>query len=405
MKMKTIWIINQECATPALGIAGRHHYFAQELGRRGYKVYLIIGSYHHLRNDSNSIQAVNPFYTLIEIPTFRYGGSKSFIRIINWEIFRLKISSLGHKIPDNPDVIYYSSLSLVGVLAAVKLKKMFGAKLCFEVRDIWPLSLVEVGKVSAKHVYVRYLQKIEDLAYREADWVISNLKNAQQHMLSRGMAQGKFSWIPNGISFENLKKIARTNKRTELKLKKNEMTIGYCGSLNNANSPFNLVEAARILRDDKRFKFVICGDGINRQKLRDLCTQYNLNNVDFWEKVSQNKVPDVLDKFDVCYLGLPKLCIFEYGVSPNKLFEYMSASKPIIYAVDSGTYRPVLDAKCGIEIAPDNPQELVSAAIKMYDLDRVDLGEIGRNGFRYVEKNHVYENLCDNLISLWEDKH
>lgn len=403
--MKTIWIINQESATPASGNAGRHHYFAQELGRRGYEVYLIVGSYYHLRNDKNdTIIAENSFYKLIEIPTFRYSGSKSILRIVNWEIFRLKIARLRHKIPATPDIIYYSSLSLVGVLGAIKLKKMFGAKLCFEVRDIWPLSLVEVGKVSQNHIYVKYLQKIEDLAYREADWVISNLKNAEQHMVSRGMAQGKFSWIPNGISLENLKEKSRTSKRSELGLSNNELIIGYCGSLNNANSPFNLVEAARILRDDKRFKFVICGDGINRQKLRDLCTQYNLNNVDFWEKVSQNKVPDVLDKFDVCYLGLPKLSIFEYGVSPNKLFEYMSASKPIIYAVDSGTYRPVLDAKCGIEVAPDNPQELVSAAIKMYDLDRVDLGEIGRNGFRYVEKNHVYENLCDNLISLWEDK-
>lgn len=402
--MKTIWIINQEAATPTTGNAGRHHHFAQELGRRGYKVYLITAGWHHLINENiKEKQAYNQFYTLIHIPTFRYRGSKSIMRIINWEIFRLRIVSLRHKIPDHPDVIYYSSLSLVGVVGAIKLKRMLGAKLCFEVRDIWPLSLIQLGIVSKKHIYAKYLQKIEDLAYREADWVISNLKNAEQHMLSRGMARGKFSWIPNGISLKNLNDNSRSNNRVSSDVSKNELTIGYCGSLNHANSPFNLVEAARILREDKRFKFVICGDGINRKNLIDLCFQYNLDNVSFLEKVAQEYVPDVLDKFDVCYIGLPKLEVFQFGVSPNKLFEYMSAAKPIIYAIDSGDYTPIRDANCGIEIAPDNPQDLVSAAKKMCDMSKAQLKEFGHNGFRYLEENHIYEKLCDRLICLWKD--
>ncbi|MFX4721692.1 glycosyltransferase WbuB, partial [Acinetobacter baumannii] len=73
----------------------------------------------------------------------------------------------------------------------------------------------------------------------------------------------------------------------------------------------------------------------------------------------------MLDKFGACYIGLKKDPLFRFGVSPNKLFDYLYAGKPVIYAIDSGKYKPVSDAGAGYEVTPENTDELVCTIEKL----------------------------------------
>ena len=401
--MKTIWIINQDGSTPETGYGGRHHYFAQELGRRGYRVYFVIARWHHLLAHGDSrlpLIEQRDLYTVVRIPVFRYRHAHSKWRVINWEVFRMLLPGLLHRIPHRPDVIYYSSLSLVGVLGAQKLAERTGARLVFEARDIWPLSLQVLRGLQAKHPYVRYLRRIEVRAYSRANAVISNLRNAVSHMVDAGMDASKFTWIPNGVSREEKATPELLSAETEARLPKGKFIIGYTGSLNTATVPINLVEAAEILRDETDIAFVIVGKGYERENLAKMIQNRRLKNVTLIDEIPKRQVPTMLAAFDACYIGLQSTPLFKLGVSPNKLFDYLASGRPTLYAVDSGDYHPVEEVGAGIEIEPENSVALADAIMKLRSHTPEQRAEMGRRGIEAVEQQYTYEDLTDKLESV-----
>lgn len=401
--MKTIWIINQDGSTPETGYGGRHHYFAQELGRRGYRVYFVIASWHHLLTQGDTPlprMEVRDFYTVVRVPVLRYHHAESKLRAINWEIFRLCLPGLLRRIPHRPDVIYYSSLSLVGSLGAEKLARRTGARLVFEVRDIWPLSLQVLRGLPASHLYIRYLRRIEVRAYAEADAVISNLRNAVSHMIEAGMDASKFTWIANGVSREEKATPEPLLAETTARLPKDKFIVGYTGSLNTANAPFNLVEAAGLLREHDDIAFVIVGKGYEKENLARMIQDRGLQNVTMIDAIPKRQVPTMLAALDACYIGLPSSPLFQLGVSPNKLFDYLASGRPTLYAVDSGDYHPVEEAGAGIEIEPENPLALADAIIKLKSLTPEQRAEMGRRGIETVKRHYTYEELTNTLEAV-----
>ena len=189
-KSKVIWLINQYGSLPKTGIGGRQRYFARELSMIGHKVYYIASRLNHLIIDRASeisapeIEKFERFYFL-RIPSIHYKNSYDKKRIINWFYFAFKLLSIGKKLKDNPDVIIYSSPSLIGFVSANILAKKYNAKLIFDVRDIWPLTFTEIGGYSKKTPFIMLLQFIEDFAYKKSDHIISNLKKLNNDIKTR----------------------------------------------------------------------------------------------------------------------------------------------------------------------------------------------------------------------------
>src|SRR5690606_26096320 len=167
-------------------------------------------------------------------------------------------------IPERPSAVLCSSPSLISFLGAKRLARRFQARLVFEVRDIWPLTLTEIGGYSRKHPFIRFLQWVEDMAYRDSDRVVSNLKFAVEHMVNRGMRRPKFKWIPNGISVDEVRVSTTLNDNVAAIIPKGKFIVGYTGTLGFSNALDTLIEAANILRDYSDIAFVIVGDGKER---------------------------------------------------------------------------------------------------------------------------------------------
>ena len=107
-----------------------------------------------------------------------------------------------------------------------------------------------MGGYSHKHPFIRFLQWIEDYAYKKSDKVISVLPNAKEHMVNRGMLNEKFIWIPNGIHSTELENAEPLNKSVENILPRDKFVIGYTGTFGLANNLNSLIEAAKILKKE-----------------------------------------------------------------------------------------------------------------------------------------------------------
>lgn len=405
---KTVWIVHQYASTPETGMGGRHYYLAKELVKQGYQVYLITSASHHLLREKPKfegrfkMEAIEGFTVVwVKMPDYDEAHSKQ--RALNWFLFPWRIQKLASLIPDKPDTVLVSSPSSVAFLGAQRLAKKFRARLVFEVRDIWPLTLTEIGGYSPKHPFIRCLQWVEDKAYRDSNVVISNLKNSVEHMVSRGMQREKFTWVPNGFSLDEVNQKAPLNSIAASQLPENKFIVGYTGALGVANALDTLVEAAERLQHYSDIAFVLVGGGKEKHTLLALVKEKKLSNVHFVESIPKVEIQAMLSKFDACYIGLTKDPLFRFGVSPNKLFDYLYSGKPILYGIDSGNYKPVEEAQAGIQVPAQDPNQLADAILILYQMPLEQRDVMGANGRKAATEHYEYGQLSEKFAGVLFD--
>jgi glycosyltransferase involved in cell wall biosynthesis len=274
--------------------------------------------------------------------------------------------------------------------------RRFGARLVFEVRDLWPLTLQELGGFSSRHPLVAFMQRLEDYAYRVSDSVVSVLPAADRHMVARGMDPAKFRYLPNGIDLGAANGSGAAPPAVREMLRPGAFTVGFVGTLGRANVVETLIDAARLLPPDG-FQIVIVGQGSERESL--LARAANAPHVAFTGPVAKQRVASVVGLFDACYVGYRNNPLYRFGVSPNKLYDYMAAGRPVLFAADAAN-QPVAEADCGCTVAPEDPVALAEAIRSLAAYSPAERARLGANARAYVERHHSYSGLADELAEI-----
>ena len=388
IKNKNIWIINQYAGSSNHGMTFRSYFLAKEFIKR-HRVTIFSASFSHVMSNPPSVsktyteENINGVeYLWLKVPVYKQ--SKSLSRLISMFIFLYRLFFLNVKKRDTPDVIIVSSTSPLPIWKAYFWAKRFNAKLIFEVRDIWPLSIMELGGFKKTNPFVVLLQITENFAYKVSDYVVSVLPKAFEHMKHHGLDLPRFKYIPNGIEIKTMIKTDEVNKDV--------FKIGYAGTLGIANALKYLIHAAHLIKESN-IEIHLLGNGPEKQTLMEMVKDKNISNVYFHDAVPKNKVGIFLSKMDALFIGWHFSKIYRFGISANKLFDYLASAKPIIHSVDAGN-DPVLEAKAGISVKPENPKEIADAILKLYKMPESKRNDLGQNGRVYVEKYHSYEQLA-----------
>lgn len=399
--MSRIWLINQYASTPTTGIGGRHHYLAKELVRLGHEVTLIAARRHHLLGEDVDVDTLPTEeqvdgYRLIRIDVPRYSHAHSKRRILAWLTFAVKIPNLRRQKRAAPDAVLCSSPSLVSYLGAEWLAKATGARLVFEARDMWPLTLVEIGGYSSLHPFIRLLQWIEDRAYTRSNRVVSNAKGAVDHMVSRGMDRNKFTWVSNGIALDEVQNPIPLAADFKAHIPTDGLRVVYTGTLGAANALETLIDAAALLRDLPDVHILLVGQGRLRVDLEARCHALGLRNVRFLGPVSKAQVQAVLAECDVCYIGWMKSPLYRWGIAANKIPEYLFSGKPILHAFSGGN-DPISEFDAGITIPAEDPQALADAIRRLHAMPEAERQRLGTNGHRAAREYYDYAKLAQRL--------
>jgi glycosyltransferase involved in cell wall biosynthesis len=315
-------------------------------------------------------------------------------------VFAIKVYFLPIRLVGKPDIIVVSSMPIFPVLSGYWLKLRYKAKaFIFEIRDIWPLTLILLGGVSKNHPAARIIGWFEKFGYKKADIVVSLLPNAKPHIEEIAKAGSKFVYIPNGLDEGVLKKESAPLEYLE-QIPTDRFVIGYTGTLGLANALEYFVEAAELLKDDPRFFFVIVGDGYLKEELMNQSKEFG--NILFFPKVRKNQVASFLQKFDLCFVGRNDTPLFKHGVSANKYFDYMLASKPIL---DSNNLikDPVELSGCGLIVKPDSADTIREGIILMHSLGSEELMLMGQKGKEFVKEFHNLTFLSNEYIKLFQN--
>lgn len=404
-----ILLVNHYAGSPQYGMEYRPYYLAREWVQAGHTVTIVAASFSHLRSDNPVIKGV---VTEELIDGIRYvwlntspyeGSSMGRIRNMLQFIWRLRTYVKNKLANEAIDAVIASSTYPLDIYAAHEVQKRHNARFIFEVHDLWPLSPMELGNIPAWHPYIMLMQKAENDAYRFCDTVVSLLPCAKEHMTAHGLEPSKFVCLPNGITIDEwqYKIELLPNKHNQLLTKLRQegyFIVGYAGTHGISNALDALVQSAALTYNQK-IAYVFVGQGPKKTELMQLA--YDLQNVYFLDPVSKSAVPTLLSSFDICYIGAQRNPLYRFGVSPNKLMDYMMAGKPIIYAIEAGN-DPVQEAGCGISVSAEDPQEIAEAVRTLMNITPTEREAMGQRGKEYVMRHHDYRVIADRFLKVLE---
>lgn len=403
--MTNILLINHYASYPEQGMEFRPYYLAKKWVEWGNNVTIAAGTYSHLRlkqpkTGHQNVDGIDYLW----LWTNQYQGN-GVMRLIGMLIFTLQLilRSVFISLKVRPDVVIASSTYTLDIFPAYLIAKMSRATLVFEIHDLWPLTLIEVGGMSKHHPFCLLMRLGEWFAYKFSDKVVSIIPLAYKHVAKDGVVAENFLHVPNGIHLESM--VSRSSISEDLTSLISQakddgnLCIGYAGSINAINNLQAVLQAAKDLQDEK-VVFFILGPGSDRDNLINMQQEMGLANVVIYQQIPKNTVYDFLQAMDVLYLGGLKGPLFrEFGMSSNKLFDYMYVGRPVIEAWDDGG-KLVERAACGFSIPADEPLELVKVIKQIQVMNHVDLEKMGQKGKKYVLEHHDYNVLARNFLDF-----
>jgi hypothetical protein len=389
----------------------RHFFFAKELAKRGHNITLI-KSRSSFVSEHSKLDFFFEIHYEDNIKVITLNGpiikrGFSLIRIFTWFQFEYYLFKYLKNCKSNFDVILVSSLSIFTFITGVWYKRRILKPLIIEVRDIYPLTLVEIGKFKRYNPLVIILNLIEKYGYSNADYIVSSLENLNKHIETRIKKNFKFEWIPTGadVSLYNQLDVIKFdlkyyNQISAIK-SKGFFIIGYAGTIGKANSLeiiFNLAE--KFQNNQKKVYFLFIGEG---PMLEYYSLKYkHLENVMFNKFVSKNILSNYLSQCDILINSWSDSVLYEFGISPNKWNEYMFSERPflLLYNYESKIFN---EANCGWQVGTIDKDLIYNKILEIKLLSNEELKDIGMNGKNYLLNSLSYDQLTDKFEKIFED--
>ena len=289
------------------------------------------------------------------------------------------------------DLIICESPPLFLGISAWLLKKIKGAKLLFNVSDLWPESAEKLGLVTNR-LFLRMAAVLEKFMYKNSHLISGQTQGIVKSISDRFPSKPIF-WLRNGVSPDLFDpKLKYENYRQRLGVNDSDFVLFYGGILGHAQGLEVILKAASITRNPQ-IKFVLAGEGPVKNELLALKKDMNLVNVNFVSSFTKKEMPSVINSIDVALVPLKKLELFT-GAIPSKIFESLAMGKPIILGVD-GEARELFieDGKCGLFVEPENENDLADMINYIFE-DKGLYEELSKNAFDYVRKNFDRDKIA-----------
>lgn len=404
-----ILLVNHYAGSPYHGMEFRPFYLAREWIKAGHKVLIVASSYSHIRYNQPSSHGLVVDENISGVqyrwyPTPAYLGN-GMGRVKNIFAFLLALRRDSRRLASvfRPDVVIASSTYPMDIWPAQFIAKLSSARLVYEVHDLWPLSPIELGGMSRWHPFILLVQWAEDYAYKSADLVVSMLPKTLDYMVSRGLRPSKWRYVPNGVDVQewSSSSVLPDFAHTVLQAVKSRgfPVLGYAGTHGVANALDVLLDAAHLLKG--RIEVVLVGTGPKRDHLIRRVALEGLSNVTMLPSVPKMAMPKLLEAFDLAFIGWHANPLYRFGISPNKLMDYMMAGKPIVHSVAAGN-DPVKEVGCGITVPPNNPEAITAAVLALCSMTPGQRLEMGLKGKTFVLSERTYGVLAREFLNIIE---
>jgi glycosyltransferase involved in cell wall biosynthesis len=393
---RNVWLINHYAQEPGGPGGTRHYSLAYHIKDYMWQITIIAASVElntgHQRlsiNEQTRFETISGVdYLWVKTPAYKGSGIKRIVNMLVFAIQILRKNVLSALVP--PDVIIGSTVHPFAALAGAILAHRYKVPFIFEVRDLWPQTLIEMGRIKKNSLYAFFLRRIESYLCNKAVKIITLLPRAADYFSVIGVEEEKVVWISNGVELNKFR--SKTNA-----LSHNIFVLMYFGAIGPANDLETLLNALVIVKRNNysaNLRVRLIGEGPLKHFLISRAEDLGISDFVFFEPaVSKNCIPCVAseaDAFVICVKNLPRL--YRYGISMNKLFDYMAAARPIVMS-SCAINDIVSDSNSGITVEAENCEALAQAIIDLINMPSSYREAMGLNARKYVEAHFDYKIL------------
>lgn len=402
---KVVWLLNHYVQEPSGSGATRHFSLARHALDNGVQIVLIGASVEHLTgrqrlSDHEDFRVEqHEGVTFLWVRTRSYSGKESgrMLNMLDYT-YRVLKAETTRKLPA-PDLIIGSSVHPFAAFAGERLARRLRVPFVFEVRDLWPETLIQMGRIKRSSLMARVMRWLESYLCRRARKIITLLPNAGEYIEGLGVARQKTVWISNGVDLDRFPYHVPEHRQT--------LSFLYLGAHGQANGLDSVIKAiARVQHDDPgcpvKFRFV--GDGPLKPALMRLAGELGVaERVRFEPPVPKNAIPALVTEADAFIVNVRNLPLYRYGISMNKLFDYLAAGRPTVFA-GSSVNNPVAEAGAGCSVPADDVEGMADAIERIVAMSYPERLAMGERGREYVQQHFSYrqlaKSLCDELLPL-----
>ncbi|MFM2289698.1 MAG: hypothetical protein RL684_2841 [Pseudomonadota bacterium] len=259
-----------------------------------------------------------------------------------------------------PDVVVATSPQFFCAVGGWLLSAVRRLPFVFELRDLWPASIVAVGAMR-KSLVIRLLEKLELFLYRRADAIVSVTYSFRDDLAARGVPADKVHVVVNGVDLDRYAPMPRDAELAAQFDLGDRFVVGYLGTHGMAHALDKVLEGVERLRHEPGIAFFFAGGGAERARVEALVAERGLTNVRLIPRQPKEMMPRLWSLCDVALIPLRDTPVFA-TVIPSKLFECMGMGLPVVMSLPRGeATRIVEDTGCGIVVPPEDPAALADA--------------------------------------------
>ena len=405
--MKVAWLFNHYALPPGEPGGNRHYYLARNLLNHNWKTYIIASDVNYLTHKKILKCKHDFFKQIIDRITFIWvkvpiSKGNGIMRILSMIFYTLKVlsPSCTRKLPF-PNLIVGSSVHPFAALSACIIANRLNVPFIFEVRALWPETLVAYKKIKQNGIICSLLRILEKHLYTNASKIIVTLPNASEYITSLGINKNKIAWVSNGVEIDLYKYVTLKEDNPNI------FTLVYLGSHGQSNDLDILLDAMRIIQKNKISKKRIClkliGDGPLKESLINKVKSKKISDVSFHTPVQKNDIPKVTSCADAFVILVPRLPeLYKYGISMNKIFDYLACKRPTLIATDYYP-NPISESGAGYSVCSGDPASLANAINRLALLSNKERNQMAIDGFEYLKQNHCFNFLSRKLASVFDN--
>lgn len=391
---------------PEMGApAARVHELSRQWVRQGHAVTVLTGFAHHptgiksaedrwrvtRRETVDGIDVVRSYvYAAPNAGTWR--------RMASYVSFFGSAALIGAARVSRPDVVVATSPQLLCACAGYVLARWKRVPFVFEVRDLWPESIVAV-EAMRENLIVRGLKRVARYLYEHSSRIVTVGQGYKRQIEQRySIPPERIDVVPNGIDLETFVPSPRDNEVRRQYGWGDRLVLLYVGTHGMAHALHVVLEAALQFRDDPRKLFVFVGEGARKEQLKRRAAELHLDNVQFIDQQPKTRIPLFYAACDIGLVTLRNTPLFQ-DVLPSKIFEYLGMQRPVILSVDGEARKLVQDAGSGVFVPPEDAAALADAIRSLAEQPAL-LESMGRSGRRFVETHYRRETLAKEYLEL-----
>ena len=402
MKNLRILIVHQNALPPERAGIKRHFIIASELARRGHEVHILTGNRDYLtgkliREAGQEPELLeNVWFHWINVPDF---SANTQTRLFGYYSFARAAKRM--RFENNFDIVIGSSPNLLSADAALRISKAMNAKFILEIRDIWPLSIIELGFAGKWNPLILWFSRIEKKLYKSAHFIFSSMPFFSKYLTDIGFEalQDKLMVVRQPIQDSDIQSAPQNGKKP--------LKLVYAGAIRPANRVDIIIDALAIFQTkypEIPFHMTVIGSGQCKDELISYAAEKCGEKITFTGSISdRKKLIKELSKFDFGLIYLANSNLYKYGTSLNKMLDYMAAGLPILQST-AQPGQSAYDAGAGIFADLGNAEDIAELVHKASACEESEIKLMGTAGLEYVRNFHGVSKIVDKIESEIEKR-